>query len=88
VTLFNPYIGALSYNRGKKSGNPRMYQFLAESGWDLGAMGALFSASALLYCGSALRPLLLLAIPGLIGLFVVSRVFSTPPGKLPLCADL
>lgn len=67
-TFFYPAMNATFYNLSKKSHHPLWFQFMAELGWDAGC--ALFSLSAMLilHFTDVLRPLMLLALPGMMGM--------------------
>ncbi|MGA1192719.1 MAG: hypothetical protein ACO3XO_10615 [Bdellovibrionota bacterium] len=75
TTFLGPYVNAMVYKRSKDSTNILTFQFLTESGWDLGGIVSLLCATLLLGFGVPLQLCCLLSIPGYLGLwFMLSRV--------------
>lgn len=63
--FYCPAFNTALYNSAKKSPNVAWFHFFAESGWDVGAMIALGTASLITYCGSDTRWVLAFSLGGL-----------------------
>jgi MFS family permease len=75
TTFLGPYVNAMVYKRSKDSNDILTFQFLSESGWDVGAIISLLLATLLLGLGVPVQLCCLLGIPGYLGLwFMLSRV--------------
>ncbi len=75
TTFLGPYVNAMVYRRSKESNNILNFQFITESGWDVGGIISLLFATLLLGSGLPVQLCCLLGIPGYLGLwFMLSRV--------------
>ena len=75
TTFLGPYVNSMVYKRSKDSKNVLAFQFLTESGWDMGGIVSLLLATLFIGLGVPVQMCCLLGIPGFIGLwFVLSRV--------------
>ena len=60
--LLSPYINVIVYNEQKESEQPLWYQYLAETGWDVGSVFGYTAIAALVYFGGDLRYGMLFAL--------------------------
>lgn len=84
TVLANPFIAATCYSRSKRSGNPLWFQFLAESGWDMGVILALASSTVLLKLGIDLRDTILCGAFGVLGIALALRRYAQKDSKTSL----
>lgn len=74
--LVYPLLDLANYNTSKTSGNPLWFQFFSETGYDIGAMLSLGGIGMYLYLGNPLRPAMLLASFGVIGLIFMLHEYQ------------
>jgi len=76
TVLFFTLVSTINYSRSKGSRNPLWYQTLSESGWDIGAIFTLSISTLLLGLGHDIRPIMSVAIIGIIGSGIALWKFS------------